>query len=491
MSAAEATTAGSPTAATVPVIPGFHPDPSVCRVGDDYYLVNSSFEYVPGVPIWHSRDLVHWTQVGNVLTRDAQFPAARAGDSGGIYAPTLRHHDGRFWLITSDVTDEHGGHRLFSAPAIEGPWSDAIELPELRGIDPDLAWTDDGECLVTYCSWTDGASAAWQAAIDPDTGRVLEAPRKVWTGTGLGHTEGPHLVRHDGWWVLVAAEGGTERGHVVSVARSRDPRGPFENAPHNPAYTHRSTEHPVQNLGHADLVERPDGSWAAVHLGVRPRGMTPGYHVNGRETFVAEVDWVDGWPVFTASEATLPERAWDVDDRFEALHPRWVSPRRRIEEFARLVPDGLEVDGTGDGSGVYARLQSEHWTASIELDIDPGSVVHAEVRLDERHRAGVRLAGGRASAVWTVGGHVIDVGDGASDGPVGAGASVHHLEIASVPSSTGGPDDLVLSADGRRLGIVDGRYLSTEVAAGFTGRVVGVRVERGRALVRRVAIVEA
>lgn len=473
----------SRTAATVPIIPGFHPDPSVCRVGDDYYLANSSFEYVPGVPIWHSRDLVAWTQVGNALVREEQFPAARAGDSGGIYAPTLRHHRGRFWLITSDVGDPHGGQRLFRADAIDGPWSDAIELPELHGIDPDLCFTDDGECLVTYCSWASGPSAIWQAAIDPEVGRVLESPRLLWGGTELGHTEGPHLYRRDAWWYLVVAEGGTERGHGVSVARSRDPRGPFEAAPHNPVYTHRSTEHPVQNVGHADLVERPDGTWAAVHLGVRPRGMTPSFHVNGRETFLAEVDWVDDWPVFRPSDATPPERAWDVDDRFDRLHPRWVSPRARIEDFASPVPGGLEVRDA-DGAGVYTRLQALHWIAVFQVESEGAdSVVHAEIRLDDRHRVGVRIAAGTATALWTVGGAVVELGS--------VDATRGRVEIASVASATGGPDDVVLTADGRSLGAIDGRYLSTEVAAGFTGRVAGVRVERGVAIVRRIAITES
>ncbi|GAA1822186.1 glycoside hydrolase family 43 protein [Agromyces salentinus] len=472
----------SGTAEVVPVVPGFHPDPSVCRVGEDYYLANSSFEYVPAVPIWHSRDLVRWTQIGNALVRDTQFPAGRARDSGGIYAPTLRHHDGWFWLITSDVGDAHGGQRLFRAADAAGPWSDAIELPELRGIDPDLCWTDDGECLVSYCSWSSGPSAIWQAAIDPETGRVLEEPRLLWTGTDLGHTEGPHLLRHGDWWYLVAAEGGTERGHGVSVARSRDPRGPFEAAPSTPVYSHRSTEHRVQNIGHADLVERPDGTWAAVHLGVRPRGMTPSFHVNGRETFLAEVDWVDDWPVFRPSEAVPPERAWDVDDAFDRLHPRWISPRARIETFANTVPGGLEV-AAADGAGVYARLQAMHWGSVFELDPRRDAVVHAEVRFDDRNRVGVRIADGGATAVWTVGGRVVELGHvDAFDGRV---------EIASVPASAMGPDDLVLSAGGRALGTIDGRYLSTEVATGFTGRVAGVRVERGIALVRRISISEA
>ncbi|WP_203136784.1 glycoside hydrolase family 43 protein [Microbacterium sp. JZ31] len=465
------------TAEFAPVVPGFHPDPSVCRVGDDYYLAHSTFEYVPGVPIRHSRDLVTWTLVGHVLTRDAQFPAARSRASGGIYAPTLRHHDGRFWLIVTDVGDG-GGQRLFHAPAAEGPWSDAIVLRGLDGIDPDLAWTEDGTCLVSYCSWADGGSAIWQAAIDPLAGLVLDEPRVIWRGSpDMGHTEGPHLYRRGDWWYLVTAEGGTERGHGISAVRSRDPRGPFEAPPSNPIYTHRSTEHPVQNVGHADLVERVDGSWAAVHLGVRTAGYTPSFHVNGRETFLAEVDWRDDWPVIRPSDAEVPPVTGFVD-RFDALGPRWVSPGAWPERFARAGADGLEVEAA-EGSGVYARVEALSWEARVEIET-PDAVAHVEVRLDDRHRVGVRRDGSRATATWTVGG--VDVVLGEADDPDGI------VWIDSVPSETAGPDDLVLAvgADRRALGRIDGRYLSTEVATGFTGRVLGIRVERGAARVREV-----
>lgn len=450
-----------------PVIAGFQPDPSVCRVGQDYYLATSSFEYTPAVPLWHSRDLVTWTQIGNALTRPEQFTAARAGASGGIYAPTLRHHDGRFWLITTDVNDG-GGQRLFWAERAEGPWSDAVLLPELTGIDPDIAWTDDGECLVTFCSFPEGVSGVWQARVDPQSGAALERPRLVWPGTGMGHTEAPHLYRRHGWWYLMVAEGGTERGHAVSIARARSPRGPFEAAPHNPIYSHRSTAHPVQNTGHADLVERPDGSWAAVHLAVRPRGTTPGFHVNGREVFLCDVAWDGPWPEFTPSRARLWPQ-WEIDDTFETWHPRWVSPVERRETFARPTASGMRVEAAS--GGLYCRVQALRWRTVVDLTADAGSTAHVELRLDDRHRVGVVVRDGTARAIWTVGGVSVALGEAVPfEGSV---------EIAAVDPTTNGPDDVVLSAGGRSLGRIDGRYLSTEVAGGFTGRVVGVRVEHG------------
>ncbi len=474
------------TAETVPVVAGFHPDPTICRVGEDYYLAHSSFEYSPGVPIHHSRDLVTWSLVGNAIVRDAQFPAGRAGASGGIYAPTLRHDGTRFWLITTDVGDG-GGQRLFSAERAEGPWSDAVVLPELVGIDPDLCWTPEGDCLVTYCSWANGPSAIWQAAIDPIAGRVLEEPRRLWGGSGLGHTEGPHLYRRGHWWYLIVAEGGTERGHGVSVARSRDPRGPFEGAPHNPVYTHRSTEHPVQNVGHLDAVERPDGTWAAVHLGVRARGATPGFHVNGRETFLADLDWSGDWPVIAPARAVTVDdaAAAGFDDDLGVVGPRWVSPGARPESVTAPGPDGLEVRAA-DGAGLYARVSTLRWRARFVVEVDAGAVAHVEIRLDDRHRAGIRLTSAGAAALWTIGGTEVVLAETGDDG---GGERV--VTIEATEATTGGPDDLVLAVDGQRLGVVDGRYLSTEVAGGFTGRVIGVRVERGRARVRRAVLLPA
>ncbi|THV36449.1 glycoside hydrolase family 43 protein [Glycomyces buryatensis] len=481
------------TAATTPVIAGCFPDPSVCRVGEDYYLANSSMEYAPAVPIWHSRDLVSWRQIGNALDRDVQFPAGRSTASRGVYAPTLRHHEGRFWLVTTDIDDPRGGHLLFSATDAAGPWSDPVHLAGIDGIDPDLTWDDEGTCLLTYCSWNDKQIGIRQVAIDPDTGKVLEEPRWIWHGTGLGNPEGPHLYRRGEWWHLVIAEGGTDRGHVVSVARSRSPRGPFESAPHNPVFTHRSTRHPVQNVGHADLVERPDGTWATVHLGVRPRGRTPRYHVNGRETFLAEIAWIDDWPQFTPSEAALPESRWSFKDEFTAprLDPRWVSPGVRPEQCASLVPGGVRVEpaaGTsGEPSGLFFRTAGNRWEADIT--VEPGeSAFTAAVRIDRRHWYGLRMKDHAAEAVSRV---------GEVEAVVGArplSAAEVTFRIRSVEATKEGPDDIELGivddSGFSALARLDGRYVSTEVAGGFTGRTLGLWAEAGSVLVRKVEFVE-
>jgi beta-xylosidase len=282
-----------------PILPGFYPDPSICRVGDVYFLAASSFEYFPGVPVFRSTDLVSWEQVGNALDRPSQLTVYRGLEAGsaGIFAPTLRHHDGRFWLVTTNAVDRADGHLIVHTTDPTAGWSEPVFTKGAGGpggIDPDLAWDEDGTCHLTWAH----AHRITQVAIDPLIGEVLSEPTVVWDGTGLAYCEAPHLYRRNGWWHLVVAEGGTDRGHAVSVARSRSISGPFESHPANPVFSHRSTDHAVQSTGHADLVELPDGRWAAVYLAVRPRGSSPRFHVNGRETFLAGVEWVDDWPVF-------------------------------------------------------------------------------------------------------------------------------------------------------------------------------------------------
>ncbi|WP_022878447.1 glycoside hydrolase family 43 protein [Microbacterium sp. B19] len=463
-------------AARTPVIPGFFPDPSVCRVGDGYYLVNSSFEYAPGIPIHHSRDLRTWTQLGNVLTRESQFPPGGSAASRGIYAPTIRHRDGMFFVVGTNV--ERGGEQ-FVVTAIDpaGPWSDPIVFPGLGGIDPDLAWDDDGRCFLTYCALDEALRPEHgslpviaQVRVDLARGIRLEDPRVIWRGTGLAHPEGPHLYRRGEWWYLLTAEGGTERGHAVCVARSRAIDGPFEAAPANPIFSRRSTGFPVQNTGHADLVERPDGSWAMVYLGVRPRGFTPGFHVLGRETFLARVAWVDDWPVVHTDDVlpTRPDTAFTDDFATADPHPRWVSPHGAL-------PGPHPAGGLALGSHEFAvRVRDLRWR--FEARVDVSAAVALRVRLDEQHWYEIALEAGAAEVRARIGPLEASVGSASATGDVVT------LLVEAVDATHDGPDDLrfgVLDADSERwIAALDGRYLSTEVAGGFTGRTLALRALR-------------
>jgi xylan 1,4-beta-xylosidase len=480
-----------------PVIGGFHPDPSVCRVGEDYYLVCSSFEYFPGVPIFHSRDLVHWRQIGNVLDRPSQLhlpPEVPA--SGGIYAPTIRHHDGLFYLITTNVSGR--GNFIVTGERPEGPWSDPVWI-DIPGIDPDLAWDQDGSC---WCAF----SGTQAARIDPAEGKVLEGPYHAWSGVGLKYPEAPHLYPVRGWWYLLMSEGGTERGHSVSIARARSPRGPYEPGPTNPILSHRSTDRPIQSTGHADLVQATDGSWWMVLLGTRPRGYTPEFQVLGRETFLAPVEWVDDWPVVGPLEEHHPApRGWRPfpeapsrdDFDAEALAPYWISPRIRPEHSWSLSerPGWLTLHATGPtldrpGHTFIARRQQHH-NCRVTAHLDPGTGrAGLSIRMDEAHHYDLEIGDGQARVVARIG----PLSQCVARHPVPPGPLTLTIDVRTTdilpPSATAatgeslgvagrGPDTIGFSADGVLLAELDGRYLSTEVATGFTGRVIGMYATEG------------
>ena len=280
-----------------PIIPGFYPDPSICRAGEDYYLVNSSFEFFPGVPLFHSRDLVNWEQLGYVLTRKSQLDLTECRTSGGIYAPTLRCHNGRFYMVTTNVS--HGGNFYVWTDDIRGEWSDPVFVKQ-GGIDPSLFWDEDGT-VYFQSTHSDGAGSQCigQCTIDIETGEMLTPTRPIWYGTGGKCPEGPHLYKIGGYYYLMIAEGGTEYGHMETIARSCSPWGPFESCPGNPILTHRDVNPrfgEFQALGHGDLTTVTAGNWWIVFHAIRPSQFM--LHHIGRETMIAPVTFDgDGWPV--------------------------------------------------------------------------------------------------------------------------------------------------------------------------------------------------
>ncbi|HEU0292844.1 MAG TPA: glycoside hydrolase family 43 protein [Anaerolineales bacterium] len=303
-----------------PIIPGFHPDPSICRVGGDFYLVTSSFEYFPGVPIFHSRDLVHWQQIGHCLTRPSQLPLDGCRASGGIWAPTLRYNDAVFCMTTTNVTG--GGHFFVTAADPAGEWSEPIWV-EGAGFDASLFF-DEGRA---YFQWYVYPVGIHQTEIDLATGKHLTASRVLWNGSGGRSPEGPHLYKIGDFYYLLAAEGGTEDGHMVTIARSQTVWGPWESCPGNPILSHRSLDRPIQTTGHGDLVQAADGSWWMVFLGTRPVGY-PRYHLLGRETFLAPVIWEDGWPV-VGNRGTVD---LEMDAALLDAHP-WNTTESLRDEF--------------------------------------------------------------------------------------------------------------------------------------------------------------
>ncbi len=484
---------------TNPIIPGFHPDPSICRVGEDYFLVNSSFEYFPGVPLYHSRDLVDWRQIGHVLTRPSQLPFAHWRPSGGIFAPTIRYHDGTFYMITTNMSG--GGNFYVQTRDPFSAWSEPVWVDQ-SGIDPSLTFDDDGRVYLTS-NWIDAfplpdevdpARPSWgiqQSEIDITTGKRMTEPRRIWAGTGGRYPEGPHLYKIDGRYYLLIAEGGTELGHMVTIARSGTPWGPWESCPHNPILTHRSLHSPFQAIGHADLIEAHDGSWWLVCLGIRPQGRPACAHL-GRETFLAPVRWDDaGWPhvgqqgrirVEMESPAFGPVTWRREPERDEFVGPElgvqwnWLgTPRAEMWSLTerpgtlRLLGSGARLD---DGPPVaFLGRRQEHLSCEVATRIafepaSEGEEAGLTVWMNPSHHYDLfitRQAGQRVVAVRRrIGSLVAEV----ARVPAKAGALTLTIEAEPHAYTFG-----VVGDSGQRHILATGetRYLAPEVAGGFTG----------------------
>lgn len=295
-----------------PIMPGFYPDPSMCRVGNDYYLVTSTFAYFPGVPIFHSKDLIHWEQIGNILDRPEQLPLTEAEQSAGIFAPTIRYHDGIFYMITTNVTKN--GNFVVTATDPAGPWSEPYLL-ETEGIDPSLFFDDDGKCY--YCGTKErreggryyGDNEIYIQELDLKTMKLVGKSFAAWHGAlrNVVWPEGPHIYKKDGYYYLLISEAGTGPHHAVSIARSKSLFEPFEGNRGNPILTHRHLGYgyPIVNVGHPDIVETQNGEWWMVLLASRPYG---GYYRNlGRETFLVPFTWEDGWPVVNPGKGIVED----------------------------------------------------------------------------------------------------------------------------------------------------------------------------------------
>jgi alpha-N-arabinofuranosidase len=274
-----------------PIIPGFYPDPSVCRVGGDYYLVTSSFEYFPGIPIFHSRDLVHWEQIGHCLTRKSQLNLTNTPSSLGIFAPSIRYKNGRFYVITTSFKGQ--GHFYVYTDDPYGEWSEPVYV-EGTGFDPDLFFDNNGKVYFIREDFYGHGIRLWE--IDIETGKLSGEEKLIWDGFEDKLCEAPHIYKINDYYYLLAAEGGTHRGHMVVAARSKNVEGPYIGCPNNPILSHRcNVMHSIQATGHADLVEDQKGHLWLVFLGIRQVG---GYHHLGRETFLSPVKFDEnGWPV--------------------------------------------------------------------------------------------------------------------------------------------------------------------------------------------------
>ncbi len=341
-----------------PILTGMYPDPSICRVHEDYYLVTSSFEYLPGIPVFHSKDLIHWRQIGHALQHEGQMEFPNAKSSKGIWAPTIRFHDGMFY-IASTVADGNQSRNFYvTACDPEGPWSAPVYV-EQSGVDPSLFFDDDGSVYFTSNRFGDGLPNAvvQQSLIDVSTGKLRSEPRIISEGSGGAFTEAPHLFKRNGRYYLVCAEGGTGLSHMSTLFRADTPWGPFEGCPFNPVLTSRDAPQPALcAMGHADFVTDQQGNDWAVFL--CHRNTISKYHTLGRETALLPVCWrEDGWPEVLYQQAPLrvecqtllSDHPWPREparDIFteSGLGHKWNFLRMFIKDYA-MEAEGLSLLG--------------------------------------------------------------------------------------------------------------------------------------------------
>ena len=391
-----------------PILAGFYPDPSVCRAGDTYYLVNSSFSFFPGVPIHKSKDLVHWQPIGHVLDRPSQLPLAGQGVSQGIFAPAIAYsaRNKTFYMITTNVGR---GNFFVKTKDPEKGWSEPIYLPKVDGIDPSFFFDKDGKGYIVHNAPVDGgADYEGQRAIrilrfDVEGDSIIGTHKQIVRGGTHVEArpiwiEGPHLYRVGKYYYLMCAEGGTGGWHSEVVFRAKSPMGPWEEAPHNPILTQRTGLDPnrpniVTSAGHADMVQGPKGDWWAVFLGCRP--YEDDFYNTGRDTYLLPVTWRDGWPdILPKGEAISPvgtkadlqpqgsneltgNFSWRDDFSAPALAQRWLF-LRNPSAFWRIDGGRLTLSALPASiyrreapAAVWVRQQHENFSTETSMTYTP------------------------------------------------------------------------------------------------------------------------
>lgn len=505
-----------------PILTGFYPDPSITRAGSDFYLVHSTFTWFPGLPVWHSTDLVNWTQIGNALDRPGMLDFDGLGLSRGVFAPTIEHHDGTFYIANTCV--DCGGNFVITAEDPAGPWSDPIWVDHVGGIDPSLFFDEDGKVWLMNNdappggSTYDGHRAIWLRQVDPESFAALSEPVVIIDGGVRPEDkpiwiEGPHIYKRDGWYYLSAAEGGTAVGHSQVILRSRAIEGPYDPFAGNPIMTQRDLPedrpHPVTSIGHADFVIDDSGEWWVTFLGVRP--YEGDYYNTGRETFLLPVTWKDGWPIILEPGAPLPVSvrkpalppsaspslpttgSFAVNEDFSgpALPPHWMTPRVpksawfRVEAGQVTLIPRAETLGSGGQPSFLARRQ-QHLQASAEVAVGFEPTLGEEAGLaafqsDEFWFAlGIARSPGGERVIrlrQRSGPDAPQTGNVIAEAPIESSGDIRFRFEAqgAIYRASWSTDGETWQPIGPPL---DGKLLSTRTAGGFVGAVFGIYAER-------------
>jgi xylan 1,4-beta-xylosidase len=510
-----------------PILAGFHPDPSICRVNDDYYLINSSFWYFPGIPIFHSKDLINWTQIGYVLDRPSQFSSMRPADvSRGIFAPAISYHDGLFYVITTMA--EGDGNFYVTAKDPAGPWSDPHWLPSVDGIDPAFFFDDDGRAYIINCAPPPNNKPLYEGhrtirihEFDITTGKTKPGQKiLVNGGTDLSKhpvwCEGPHLFKRNNIYYLIAAEGGTGDAHSEVVFQSNSIEGPFTPYKNNPILSQRQLlpdrPDPVTCAGHADFVETQAGEWWAVFLACRPYEGT--LYNTGRETFLLPVQWENNWPTILANDQVVPRVVqkpnlpsqpdpkfpthgsftWTDNFNTPELNLHWNFLRAPKEQWYSLnetpnslfiAPRPIALTSFENPSFIACRQQHADFTATTTIAINP-TTTSCDAGLvafqNESHYffLGTRITSAQAREVFL---EEVAHRSQTQNHPIPAKI------LATAPLPQGSNQiELKIQANGRHYSFdyrtgdefkplrenVDGSILSTDKAGGFQGTMLGL-----------------
>lgn len=467
-----------------PVLRGMYPDPSVCAANGKYYMVCSTFQYFPGAPLFESEDMVNWRQIGHCLTRADQLDLRGESSRGGVYAPTIRYNDGRFYMITTKVAGGRNVNFYVYTDDIYGEWSEPVYV-EGSGIDPSLYFEDGRAWFIgNGIDEASGRGCILMSEIDILTGRKLGGTKPLWFGTGGRYIEAPHLYKTGGYYYLVDAEGGTEYGHMVNYARSRDMWGPYEPFPGNPVMTNRDLGgYIIQGAGHGDLIEDKHGDWWFVHLAFRQQSMWMPFHHLGRETCLAPVCWQDGWfhigdgtagSEYVLDRPGCAQQSLSFDKGFADFREGrdWCFLRYHTAGTYTFRADGLRIRGaadTPDGLGLpaCAMLRQSEFDMNISVNVS-GCCGEAGVTLylDERHHYDLYLERGNDAVLrLRVGGILHEAFrtevKGRATLKIRADAANYEFFIEDESGLT-------------KAGSAETRYLSSEVAGGFTGVMIGL-----------------
>ncbi|MDR0474805.1 MAG: glycoside hydrolase family 43 protein [Treponema sp.] len=471
-----------------PVIRGYYPDPSVCKAGGRYFLVASSFQFFPGVPLFESGDLVNWRQIGFCLTRESQLPLEGIKTSCGIYAPTIRYNEGRFYMVTTNVGG--GGNFYVYTDDIYGEWSEPVFVDQ-GGIDPSLYFENGKAYFMSNGTDTDGKNAIFQCEIDIADGKKLTESALVWHGAGGRFLESPHLYKIKNEYYLTAAEGGTEYGHMVVYAKGGSLWGPFTPYAHNPVVTNRNLgSYQLQGVGHADLIEDSNSNWWMYALAFRQINKSTAYHHLGRETCLMPVTFdQDGW--FTVDDGTarlvvetdrIPQT---VKQQFPSRYSFAEAEWNREWQFVRVCKKENYIFGKGnvkikssgdtldtpDGNPSFLGLHQKEFNMELSfcvkaLDGEAGVTVY----MDENHHYDLALLqnGGTYRAALR-----LNIGDIKHEKAV---VPVSHSEVRLRIRSDAVHYTFSFIEDGLEtvLGTGQAKYLSSEVAGGFTGVLLGL-----------------